>query len=38
MRVACNEEGNCDGGKSDGVEGAGGATAMWVMATAKATT
>ncbi len=32
-RVACNEEGNGDGGKSDGDEGGGRATATRVMAT-----
>ncbi len=29
-RVACNKEGNCNGGKSDGDEGAGQASATWV--------
>ncbi len=33
MRVACNEEGNGDGGKSNGNEGGRQATAMRVMAT-----
>ncbi len=32
-RVACNEEGEGDGGKSDGDEGGGRATAMRAMAT-----
>jgi hypothetical protein len=32
-RVACDEEGNGDGGKSDGNEGGGRATAMTAMAT-----
>ncbi len=33
MRVACDEEGNGDGGKSDGDEGGGQATATRAMAT-----
>jgi hypothetical protein len=34
-RVACNEEGNGNGGKSDGNEGGGQATAMRAMAMEK---
>ncbi len=37
-RVACNKEGDGNDGKSNGNEGAGQATATWVMVTAKATT
>ncbi len=33
MRVACNEEGEGDGGKSDGDEGGGRATVTRAMAT-----
>ncbi len=33
MRVACNEEGNCDGGKSNGNKGGRQATATRAMAT-----
>jgi hypothetical protein len=36
-RVACNKEGNGDGGKSNGYEGDRQATAMRVMAKVKAT-
>ncbi len=36
MRVACEEEGNCDGGKSDGNKGGGRATATMAMVTDKA--
>jgi hypothetical protein len=32
-RVACDEEGNGDGGKSNGNKGGGGATAMRAMVT-----
>jgi hypothetical protein len=35
-RVACNEEGNGNGGKSDGNKGGGQATAMRAMAMEKA--
>ncbi len=35
-RVACDEEGDDDGGKSNGDKGAGQSTVTWVMATAKA--
>ncbi len=37
-RMACDEEGNCDSGKSNGDKGARQATVTWVMATSKATT
>ncbi len=38
MRVAYNKDGDCNGGKSNGDEGARQATATWVMAMTKATT
>ncbi len=37
-RVACDKEGNADGGKSNGNEGDGRATVTWVTAMAKVTT